>query len=551
MAHSYWRLYSTNVQGGGGAFGLVTLEMHATVGGADLCTGGTALSDSNFAGVVAAYAFDANTATTWTSLDVPGPHWVGYHFATTVDVVEIRIVSRSDYLLANTTTFEVQWSNDGITWSAQFGEVLVPNWTAGEARVYAMAAGQEQVGAVAMHTVVGGTDLKEAAAALVQHTVHGASPSESWVAAVAMHSVRGGDDVAETVDLVVMHTVVAPDVFPPIDPVTGDIAQQRITVSVDVSGRGGTGGTTAGATQADLDAEATARMAADAAEATARAAGDAAAVQRVNHTGTQSADTLTDGTTNKAFLATERTKLAGIATGATANSSDATLLARANHTGTQLAATISDFASTARAETEAELVAGTGITITPSGSGASRQLTFASSGGAAPAMVRIDRQTPSGVSSVTLTPSGSYDDMRVRVFGRGSASALFVSLQLQFNGDTGANYDYEFMDTAATAASANQSFAATSINVGYLAAATASSGSASLVEILIASYAGTTLHKAVNAFGGLKEGTSSGQVFITPRSGWWRNTAAITSIVVSLSSGNFAAGSIVSLYGIL
>ncbi len=72
----------------------------------------------------------------------------------------------------------------------------------------------------------------------------------------------------------------------------------------------------------------------------AASAAQAAAVQRANHTGTQSADTLTDGATNKAFLATERTKLTGIATGATANSADATLLARANHTGTQSAATI-------------------------------------------------------------------------------------------------------------------------------------------------------------------------------------------------------------------
>lgn len=39
------------------------------------------------------------------------------------------------------------------------------------------------------------------------------------------------------------------------------------------------------------------------------------------------------------------TKLAGIATGATANSTDAYLLARANHTGFQVAATISDFAT--------------------------------------------------------------------------------------------------------------------------------------------------------------------------------------------------------------
>ena len=39
---------------------------------------------------------------------------------------------------------------------------------------------------------------------------------------------------------------------------------------------------------------------------------DATLLARANHTGTQSADTLTDGTTNKAFLATERTKLAAI-----------------------------------------------------------------------------------------------------------------------------------------------------------------------------------------------------------------------------------------------
>lgn len=40
---------------------------------------------------------------------------------------------------------------------------------------------------------------------------------------------------------------------------------------------------------------------------------------------------------------TDKSKLDGIASGATANSPDATLLARANHTGTQTASTISDF----------------------------------------------------------------------------------------------------------------------------------------------------------------------------------------------------------------
>lgn len=73
---------------------------------------------------------------------------------------------------------------------------------------------------------------------------------------------------------------------------------------------------------------------------------DAYLLARGNHTGTESADVITDGTTNKAYTATEKTKLSGIATGATANSTDAYLLARANQTGTQTSSTISDLAAT-------------------------------------------------------------------------------------------------------------------------------------------------------------------------------------------------------------
>jgi hypothetical protein len=54
-----------------------------------------------------------------------------------------------------------------------------------------------------------------------------------------------------------------------------------------------------------------------------------------------SADKLADGTTYKLFLLAERTKLAGIAVGATANSADATLLDRSNHTGVQSISTVS------------------------------------------------------------------------------------------------------------------------------------------------------------------------------------------------------------------
>lgn len=47
--------------------------------------------------------------------------------------------------------------------------------------------------------------------------------------------------------------------------------------------------------------------------------------------------------TTASYTTAEQTKLAGVASGATANSSDAFLVSRSNHTGTQLANTISDF----------------------------------------------------------------------------------------------------------------------------------------------------------------------------------------------------------------
>lgn len=64
----------------------------------------------------------------------------------------------------------------------------------------------------------------------------------------------------------------------------------------------------------------------------AATAAQAAAVQRANHTGTQTADTITDGTTNKVYSATEQTKLAGIE--AAADVTDAANVGAALHGAT-------------------------------------------------------------------------------------------------------------------------------------------------------------------------------------------------------------------------
>lgn len=64
--------------------------------------------------------------------------------------------------------------------------------------------------------------------------------------------------------------------------------------------------------------------------------------------------------TTASFLTADETKLDGIASGATANDTDANLKARGNHTGTQTASTISDFAS-AVAAVELSIAAGSAM----------------------------------------------------------------------------------------------------------------------------------------------------------------------------------------------
>lgn len=121
-----------------------------------------------------------------------------------------------------------------------------------------------------------------------------------------------------------------------------------------------------------------------------------------------------------------KTKLDGIAPGATANSSDASLLSRANHTGTQSASTISDLAEATQDTVGAMLVAGANVTLnyddssgtltvsaTGSGGGMTNPMTTAGdiiTGGAAGAAQRLG----AGVNGQRLTmvagaPAWAYD----------------------------------------------------------------------------------------------------------------------------------------------
>lgn len=171
------------------------------------------------------------------------------------------------------------------------------------------------------------------------------------------------------------------------------------------------------------------------------------------------------------------------------------------------------------------------------------------SGGGA-TFTKIDEVSPSGSTGVvTFSSLGSYSHLHILFQARGSQAAASTNINLTFNGDTGANYDRENA-TFGTTTSLTDAIAGTSIPIHTIAAASATANYATTGMIAVNNYRGTTFYKSVYAQSGSLQAQASGSVFSRISSGQWRSTSAITSITLTLASGNYDSGSVFSLYGI-
>lgn len=174
-------------------------------------------------------------------------------------------------------------------------------------------------------------------------------------------------------------------------------------------------------------------------------------------------------------------------------------------------------------------------------------------GASSGAMVLLDRQVApvGGAASITFSSiSGSYEDLQLRLMGRTTQAALNTDIRMIFNGDTGNNYDYQVIFASGVTEDGAGSVAQAQIIGGSLTGATAPANAASQSVIDIFSYARTVFQKTVLIHLGVKRGTVSTDNFIQSTAGWWRSTAAITSITLTPASGNFAEGTVASLFGV-
>ena len=150
------------------------------------------------------------------------------------------------------------------------------------------------------------------------------------------------------------------------------------------------------------------------------------------------------------------------------------------------------------------------------------------------------------INSTTLTTAaasvtfssipGTYTDLVLVVSGTVSTAN---NPSLQFNSDAGSNYSWTYLSGNGSSAASGRSSNTTSILTGGFG-----TGTIANAIYQIQDYSNTTTNKTVIN----RHNRSDDSV--TSWVGLWRNTAAITSLVLGAGGGNWNSGSTFKLYGI-
>lgn len=175
--------------------------------------------------------------------------------------------------------------------------------------------------------------------------------------------------------------------------------------------------------------------------------------------------------------------------------------------------------------------------------------------GTSGAITQIAIASPSATNVVTFNSiPGTFTDLQVVVRGRSTAAATVAQIQLTLNNDTAANY--QVMASQITSnilqniGSTGDTFVGSAVTgAPAIAAANAPAGAAGYGEYWIYGYAGTAFNKYIQFLSGFTIGAGTANFFALSGYGEHLSTLAVTRVDVTLSAGNFVAGSTVTLYG--
>jgi hypothetical protein len=148
----------------------------------------------------------------------------------------------------------------------------------------------------------------------------------------------------------------------------------------------------------------------------------------------------------------------------------------------------------------------------------------------------------SAASSVTFgSIPATYRDLRLVVEGTTSAGP---SILVRYNSDTGSNYSHIVAyGSGSSPSTGSGTGSGTSVEFGYNILAERFSITADVLD-----YSATDKHKTNLSRSNQPSGSNQ---IVLMYAGRWASTSAVTSLTVLTSTGNFAIGTTLSLYGIL
>jgi hypothetical protein len=175
-----------------------------------------------------------------------------------------------------------------------------------------------------------------------------------------------------------------------------------------------------------------------------------------------------------------------------------------------------------------------------------------STGGGSGALTQIAQSVAAGSTAfVTFSSISGYTNVYIKAVLRTASGA--TDLKVQFNSDTGSNYDFSSQYIGSGGTVSNYSGPSTAQTSGMVCAPAFSTSPANLASqctMRLNGYAGTTFYKQWEGEStrNLAGGDSTNIRMISQ--GDWRNTGAITSIKLFTADGsNFVAGSTFTIYG--
>jgi hypothetical protein len=160
--------------------------------------------------------------------------------------------------------------------------------------------------------------------------------------------------------------------------------------------------------------------------------------------------------------------------------------------------------------------------------------------------------TPIGFANISTTTSAvtfssipqTYTDLVIVVSTYSANGGSFSNIQTKYNGDTtNSNYAYGLMYSQGSGSSSGGG------NAGWWGYISGNAGAYSTMQAHIMSYSSTNRFKTTII-------TESNGVVNNPLYAFelsvmtWKNTSAVTSLIVDGSNGGFAVGSKLTLYGI-